>query len=260
MGSMGADSIDTGITSPVEETATVHFTAILSDMDGTIFDSTAAVERHWTRIANELQIPPSAILSTSHGRRSIDILRIHAPHLATPEHVRHVESLIPKLYASDATILPGSATLIDTLTATHAPWAIVTSGTSVLVGSWMEAMKLPLPEHLVTADDVTNGKPDPECYRLGLSKVFGVPATDEGLATVETENVVVFEDAPAGIRAGKAAGCTVIALLTTHSHQQAVEAGADWIVKDLSCVKAVKSDSKGVDLEITGERVVLKKA
>ncbi|KAK6359824.1 hypothetical protein TWF696_000960 [Orbilia brochopaga] len=253
---MVADSMDTGVTSPSAETATVHFTAILSDMDGTIFDSTAAVVRHWTRIANELEIPPSAILSTSHGRRTIDILRIHAPHLANTTYVQHVESLIPKLYAADATILPGSATLIDTLTATQAPWAIVTSGTSVLVGSWMAAMNLPLPKHLVTADDVTNGKPDPECYRLGLAKVFGVAATDEGLAALETERVVVFEDAPAGIRAGKAAGCTVIALLTTHSREQAVEAGADWIVKDLSCVKAVKSDGKGVHLEITGERVV----
>ncbi|KAJ6260624.1 2-deoxyglucose-6-phosphate phosphatase [Drechslerella dactyloides] len=223
-------------------------------MDGTIFDSTAAVVHHWTRIANELQITPESILSTSHGRRTIDILRLHAPHLANETYVRHVESLIPKLYAADATVLPGSAALINTLTASHAPWAIVTSGTSVLVGSWMAAMDLPLPSHLVTADDVTNGKPDPECYRLGLAKVFGVPATDEGLATLQAGKVVVLEDAPAGIRAGKAAGCTVIALLTTHSREQAVEAGADWIVKDLSCVRAVKSGEDGVHLEITGER------
>ncbi|KAF3903602.1 hypothetical protein AA313_de0203957 [Arthrobotrys entomopaga] len=240
-----------------EITSTERFTAVLSDMDGTIFDSTAAVERHWTRIANELSIPPSAILSTSHGRRSLDILRIHAPHLATPSHVNHIEGLIPKLYASDAKILPGSAELISNLTTWSIPWAIVTSGTNVLVNSWMNVMKLPLPSHgLVTADTVTNGKPDPECYNLGLSRVFGVEVGSEAFEGIERGKVVVLEDAPAGIRAGKAAGCTVIALTTTHSREEAVAAGADWIVKDLSFVRAVSGDSKaGVELEITGERI-----
>ncbi|EWC46489.1 hypothetical protein DRE_04212 [Drechslerella stenobrocha 248] len=226
----------------------------------TIFDSTAAVVQHWSRIANELSIPPSAILSTSHGRRTIDVLRIHAPHLATKEYVHHVESLIPTLYAADATILPGSAPLIASLTAAHAPWAIVTSGTRILVSSWMAAMALPLPDHLVTADDVVDGKPHPECYRRGLAKVFGLPYDGDGrdtaaLDALDASRVVVFEDAPAGIRAGKAAGCTVVALVTTHSRQEAVDAGADWIVKDLSCVKAVNADRSGVELEITGERV-----
>ncbi|KAK6542933.1 hypothetical protein TWF694_006871 [Orbilia ellipsospora] len=239
-----------------ETTSTEYFTAILSDMDGTIFDSTAAVERHWTRVANELSIPPSDILSTSHGRRSIDILRIHAPHLATASHVNHIESLIPKLYASDAKILPGSAELIANLTSWSVPWAIVTSGTNVLVNSWMTVMSLPLPSHgLVTADNVTNGKPDPECYNLGLSKVFGVEVGSKEFEAIEKKKVLVLEDAPAGIRAGKAAGCAVIALTTTHSREEAVEAGADWIVKDLSCVKAVKGAKGGVELEITGERI-----
>ncbi|KAK6528115.1 hypothetical protein TWF281_009367 [Arthrobotrys megalospora] len=239
-----------------ETIATEHFTAILSDMDGTIFDSTAAVVLHWTRIANELNIPPSSILSTSHGRRSIDILKIHAPHLATEEYVRHVEGLIPKLYASDAKILPGSEALIAKLTEYGTPWAIVTSGTNVLVGSWMKVMGLPLPESSVTADNVKNGKPDPECYNLGLSKVFGAPLGSEEFEKIDKRKVVVLEDAPAGIRAGKAAGCTVIALLTTHSHAEAVEAGADWIVRDLSAVRAVKGDKGGIDLEITGERIL----
>ncbi|KAK6505013.1 hypothetical protein TWF481_006945 [Arthrobotrys musiformis] len=239
-----------------ETIATEHFTAILSDMDGTIFDSTEAVVHHWTRIANELSIPPQSILSTSHGRRTIDILSLHAPHLATIDYVHHVEGLIPKLYASDAKILPGSESLIAKLTSFGTPWAVVTSGTHVLVGSWMKVMNLPLPEASVTADDVKNGKPDPECYNLGLSRVFGVPLGSEEFERIEKKKVVVLEDAPAGIRAGKAAGCTVIALLTTHTHEEAVEAGADWIVKDLSAVRAVKGDANGIDLEITGERVL----
>ncbi|EPS37952.1 hypothetical protein H072_8418 [Dactylellina haptotyla CBS 200.50] len=242
---------------PDTTTSTEHFTAILSDMDGTIFDSTAAVVLHWTRIANELNIPPSDILSTSHGRRSIDILKTHAPHLATEDYVRHVEGLIPKLYASDAKILPGSAELIANLTEWNVPWAIVTSGTNILVNSWMSVMKLPLPEKgLVTADNVKNGKPDPECYNLGLSKVFGADVGSEAFEAIEKDKVLVLEDAPAGIRAGKAAGCKVIGLVTTHTKEEVIVAGADWIVTDLSCVKAVRGDMGGVELEITGERIV----
>ncbi|KAF3939366.1 hypothetical protein ABW19_dt0206800 [Dactylella cylindrospora] len=236
-------------------TSRIHFTTILSDMDGTIFDSTAAVVSHWTSIANELGMDPQAILATSHGRRSIDILKIIAPERATMDYVRHVEGLIPKLYASDAKILPGSADLIAKLTEFGTPWAIVTSGTTVLVGSWMNVMGLPLPKSLVTADDVQNGKPDPECYKLGLSRVFGIPVNDGKFAGIEAEKVVVLEDAPAGIRAGKAAGCTVVGLVTTHSREEVREAGADWIVEDLSFVKAVKGDAEGVELEITGEKV-----
>lgn len=199
---------------------------------------------------------PQAILATSHGRRSIDILRDIAPDRANPEYVRHVEGLIPKLYAADAKILPGSSDLIDALTSFGTPWAIVTSGTTVLVSSWMEVMKLALPTQLVTADDVKNGKPDPECYKLGLGRVFGVEVDGEEFGKIETEKVVVFEDAPAGVRAGKAAGCTVIGLLTTHSRESVVAAGADWIVEDLSKVRAVRGDKDGVELEITGERII----
>jgi glycerol 3-phosphatase-1 len=88
-------------------------------------------------------------------------------------------------------------------------------------------MKLAHPKNLVTAEDVPNGKPDPACYKMGEKKL---------LLPHKEASIVVFEDAPAGVASGKAAGFTVVALYTTHSLEQLVEAGADYIVKDMQSV------------------------
>lgn len=92
------------------------------------------------------------------------------------------------------------------------------------------------------AEDVEKGKPDPDCYLLGRSRL-GLPASAA---------VLVIEDAPAGIRAGKAAGCKVLGLATTHDLKSVTEAGADWIVKDLTSVRFEGWDEKTgvVKLEI----------
>lgn len=84
-------------------------------------------------------------------------------------------------------------------------------------------MNLTHPKMLVVAEDVELGKPDPRCYLLGRKR----------LGLEHSSSLVVLEDAPSGIRAGKAAGFKVIALTTTHSLEQLQEAGADWIVEDL---------------------------
>jgi glycerol 3-phosphatase-1 len=88
-------------------------------------------------------------------------------------------------------------------------------------------MKLAHPQNLVTAEDVKNGKPDPACYQMGEKKL--------GLQQANP-SIIVFEDAPAGVRSGKAAGFTVVALFTTHRIDQLVEAGADYVVKDMRSV------------------------
>ena len=105
-------------------------------------------------------------------------------------------------------------------------------------------MGLPCPKKLVSAEDVKIGKPDPTCYRLGTER--------QGLGPEAA--MLVLEDAPAGIRAGKAAGYKVIGLTTTHSIEQVKEAGADWIVKDLSSVRYSGRDEKtgAVKVEISG--------
>ncbi len=99
--------------------------------------------------------------------------------------------------------------------------AIATSCTDALARARIGASGLARPAIVITADRVANGKPDPEPF-LTAARELGV----------EPERCVVFEDAPAGVEAGKAAGMFVIALRTTHPEDTL--AGADAIIEDLS--------------------------
>ncbi len=116
----------------------------------------------------------------------------------------------------------------------------MTSGTGPLVAGWLGAMGLARPRVLVAAEDVGRGKPDPECYALGRARL----AVPDGAAAL------VLEDAPAGIRAGRAAGCKVVALATTHSIARLREAGADWIVRDMRSVRLVGWDGERGEVRI----------
>ena len=180
------------------------------------------------------------ILATSHGRRSIDVLKLYDEKKANWEYISHMEGLIPREFGQDAIEIPGARKLLASLDEVNAPWAVVTSGTRALIDGWTGVMKLAHPKHMVVAEDVTNGKPDPSCYLLGRSR----------LGLENTSNILVVEDAPSGIRAGKAAGFSVVGLVTTHSLEQVKDAGADWIVRDLRDVAVKKSEAGIVEIEI----------
>ncbi|MCJ1313978.1 hypothetical protein MMC25_007658 [Agyrium rufum] len=224
------------------------FDGILFDLDGTIIDSTDAIVKHWHKIGKELGVDPEVILATSHGRRSVDTLAEYDPSKANWEYVRYIEGQIPKEYGADAVEIPGARPLLSALEAAAAPWGIVTSGTRPLMTGWLEVMKLASPAVHVVAEDVEKGKPDPACYRLGMEKL-GLDGS--------SSKVLVVEDAPAGIRAGKAAGCMVVGLNTTHKIEQLRAAGADWIVKDLRSVTLIQGGQgakgdKAVHVQISG--------
>jgi len=136
--------------------------------------------------------------------------------------------------------VPGARGLLDQLEAVHAPWIIVTSGTRALVTGWLDVLKMPWPPTMVVSEDVAEGKPNPQCYLLGQERL-GLPRDAE---------MIVFEDAPAGVRAGKAAGFKVLGLATTHSVEQVREAGADWIVKDMRSVTMEGFEGGKVKLRI----------
>jgi glycerol 3-phosphatase-1 len=101
-----------------------------------------------------------------------------------------MEGLIPTTYGEDAVEIPGARELLDEVKSANVPWAIVTSGTTPLVSGWLDVLKLPIPENLVVAEDVENGKPDPSCYLMGLEKL--------GFAAKDAGEVLVLEDSPAG--------------------------------------------------------------
>ncbi|KAJ4170430.1 DL-glycerol-3-phosphatase [Fusarium falciforme] len=222
----------------------ITFDGFLFDMDGTIIDSTEAVVKHWETIGNEIGVAPEVILETSHGRRSIDILKILAPEKANWDYVREMEGRLPKYHGHEAVEIPGARSMLEALIADSSPWAIVTSGTVPLVTGWLRARDLPTPpsDRLVTAESVEVGKPDPACYRLGRERLD---------LQREDAEVLVLEDSPAGIRAGKAAGCKVLGLVTSHTVEQVVAAEPDWVVQDLSSVKVLRTEGGRVTIEVS---------
>jgi glycerol-1-phosphatase len=145
--------------------------------------------------------------------------------------VGQMEAVIPKLYGKEATEIPGARKLLDSVVNARVPWAIVTSGSAPLATGWLDVMGYPRPKEMVTAESVEHGKPDPACYKLGFERLK---------IASDISEVVAFEDSPAGIQSAKAAGCRTIGLVTSHSLEQIVAAGADWVVSDLQSVEFVR--------------------
>ena len=191
---------------------------LLFDLDGVLVDSTPAVARVWAGWAREHGFDADQVVKEAHGRPSISTIRELLPHADHTAEDREVERR--EIADVDGVIpLPGAMELLQALPLRR--WAIVTSCTRPLARVRIAAAGLPKPRHLVTSTDVKHGKPDPEPYLKG-AEFIGVPASD----------CIVIEDAPAGIRAGKAAGARVIALRTTATDAELHEAGSDWIVDD----------------------------
>ncbi|RVX70892.1 hypothetical protein B0A52_06049 [Exophiala mesophila] len=214
---------------------------LLFDFDGTIIDSTEAVVKYWHKQAALMGVDPDVILATSHGRRSIDTFQIYDPSKANWEYISHQEGLIPKDFGRDAVEIPGARKLLASLEEARLPWAVCTSATAALLGGWIEVLKLAHPQTVVVAEDVEKGKPHPDPYLLGCKRL-GLP---------ESSHMIVFEDAPSGVRAGKAAGYKVVGLVTTHSVEQIEAAGADWIVRDLTSVALSKFEDGVIQIELT---------
>jgi sugar-phosphatase len=202
--------------------AAIEVRGVLFDLDGVLVDSTPAVARVWAGWAREHGFDPHEVVKKAHGRPSITTIRELLPdadHQAENREVERreitdVEGVIP---------LPGAVELLRALPLER--WAIVTSCTRQLAGVRIAVAGLPQPRHLVTATDVRRGKPDPEPYAKG-AQLLGVLAAD----------CLVIEDAPAGIRAGKAAGARVLALRTTASDPELLQAGADWIADNCAAL------------------------
>lgn len=191
---------------------------VLFDLDGVLVDSTPAVARVWAGWAHEHGFDPGEVVKKAHGRPSITTIRELLPNADHPAENREVERR--EIADIEGVVpLPGAMELLQALPLDR--WAIVTSCTRALAAVRIGAAGLPKPKHLVTSTDVQHGKPDPEPYLKG-AQILGVPAAD----------CLVVEDAPAGIRAGKAAGARVLALRTTTSDAELQQAGADWIVDD----------------------------
>jgi sugar-phosphatase len=181
------------------------FAALLFDMDGTVLNSIAAAERVWTIWARRQGLDVKGFLPTIHGKRAVET--VAALGLPGIDPVVEADALL-KAEAADLegiVPIPGAVAFLDALPRER--WAIVTSAPRELALLRIEAAGIPVPAIMVSAEDVTHGKPAPDCFLLAARRL-GVDARD----------CLVFEDAPAGIAAGEASGASVMVISATHAH------------------------------------------
>ena len=211
-------------------------TALLFDLDGVLIDSSAVVKRHWQKWADHHHISFEHVMAVAHGRTSIEIIRLVAPHLNAEDEGRRREAE-EGIDTNGLKVFQAARKIL--LSIPDDCWAVVTSGNRRTALTRLRYGAFPIPTVLVTADDVQQGKPAPEAYLLAAQRLGILPSQG-----------VVVEDSPAGIEAARAAGMRVVAVATTHEPQTLSQANVT--VRDIG--KIAVSD-KGDHLRIVLESV-----
>ena len=219
---------------------------LLLDMDGVIVDSTPAVARVWTRWALKHHLDPDHAVHLAHGRPSLASIQELLPHADPAVHLAENDWMERAEIEDVAGViaLPGAKELLSTFPS--AQFAIVTSATRALAevrlraaGLWQHV------RHLVTATDIRHGKPDPEPYAKGAAAL-----------NIPSQSCIVIEDAPSGVRSGKAAGSRVLALRTTTADATLLAAGADWIANDCASLRVSATSHPGqLALDLSAEEL-----
>lgn len=235
----------------------------LFDLDGTLVSTTVAAEKTWTDLCNLHGVDPQELFKYSHGSRTVEMLAKFFPKLDNTDNkaVVELETTMATKYCDSVSLIPGSKDLLLSLDGEvpksdkskpfgKRKWAIVTSGSTAIAFTWFKTILKDVgkPDVFITAFDVKNGKPDPEGYakaRDDLAKIWKY----NDLLNCKT---VVFEDAPVGIKAGKAIGAITIGITSTFSKEVLFEAGADYVVEDLTHVSVIKNSAHGnITLQVT---------
>ncbi|MFD0772976.1 HAD-IA family hydrolase [Streptomonospora algeriensis] len=209
--------------------------ALLFDMDGTLVDSGPAIQECWDQWVDEYGIDRARFEQViGHGIPARQI----AAQLLPPETVTEATDRLEQLEidrAPNLRVLPGTRELLASLP--DDAWAIVTSCTRPLAEARVKAVGID-PPLLITADDVTVGKPDPAPYLAAARHLGADPA-----------HCVVFEDAPAGLASARAAGTRTVAVTTTSTAEE-LRADADTVVADLSRVECAPAAQPPLDVHI----------
>lgn len=191
---------------------TFRCSAILFDLDGVLVDSTGSVDRQWRIWARERGIDEEKVVAIAHGVRAVEVVRSVAPQLDAEAEVRALE----KMEAGDGegiAVMPGAVQLVRSIP--EGRWCVVTSGSRSLATGRLQLAGVPIPKVMITADDVSNGKPHPEPYLKGAERLGVSPA-----------ECLVIEDAPAGIESARAAGTTVVGIASTYGVDALEQANA----------------------------------
>lgn len=198
-----------------------RFAAMLFDMDGTLINSIAAAENVWATWAKSHGIDVETFLPTIHGRRALDtIVSLNLPDLdAATEAAYITQAEIAEVQGVKE--IPGAAAFLNQIPPSK--WAVVTSAPLQLALTRLKAAGLPIPKVVISAEDVEQGKPQPDGYLLA-AKRLGVQITD----------CLIFEDAEIGIAAAKASGGTLVVVTATHTTHSPAGAAQQLAVKDYS--------------------------
>ncbi len=173
-------------------------------MDGTLLNSMAVVERVWGAWAERNGLDPVEFTKTVHGVRAVDTIRnLELPDI-DPEKEAYDLALAEIADVEGIVEIPGAVDFLNSLPPER--WAIVTSAPLDLAVRRLTAAGIPTPRLMITGEDVSVGKPDPQGYRMAAERLG-----------VRAEDCLVFEDAPAGILAGLAAGADVVVVTGAHA-------------------------------------------
>lgn len=208
--------------------------AILFDLDGVLVDSTRQVDREWREWAARKGVDGDKVMAIAHGVRTIEVIRRVAPHLDAESEASAIENHEAQ-DQTGVTVMPGALDLVGSIPAGR--WGVVTSGSRLLAQNRLRYCGLPVPEVLVTSDDVTNGKPDPEPYLKGAKRLGFRPS-----------DCLALEDAPAGIQSARAGGMRVIGMASTYAAEKLAEATA--VIQKLGAIRVTSNGTGSLLIEL----------
>lgn len=209
--------------------------ALLLDMDGTLVNSDAVVERVWSRWATRHGLDPAEALKVIHGRQGYASMAVLLPGRPMEQNLAENRELLAEETADVEGVVPVPGAPAFMAALARLPHALVTSADAALAGARMGAAGLPVPDVRVTAECVGASKPDPEGFLKGAAEL--------GFAS---EECVVFEDSEAGIAAGRAAGMRVVGV-----GARAAAFGPDVHVADLTGVRVEAGADGTIRLHVT---------
>ncbi|MEV6164230.1 HAD-IA family hydrolase [Streptomyces sp. NPDC052052] len=209
--------------------------ALLLDMDGTLVNSDAVVERCWRRWALRQGLDPEAALKVVHGRQGYATMAALLPDRPMEQNYADNRVMLAEETADTDGIVPvgGAAAFLDAIA--ELPHALVTSADETLAQARMTVSGLRMPAIRVTAESVSASKPDPEGFLKGAAELGFAPA-----------DCVVFEDSEAGIAAGRAAGMRVVGV-----GPRAAAFSPDAHVEDLTRIRVEATADGRVELHIS---------
>jgi sugar-phosphatase len=225
-----------------DQCSAITIRGLIFDMDGTLVETELANDQVWRRWAEKHNLDLPRLLRAARGRRTIDTVREFCPPGFSPEEETALIELQELEETNGVCAVSGALDFLNSIPVSR--WAVVTSNTKRLAEIRLRAVDIVLPKVLISCEDVSCGKPDPEGY-LKAAEALGCKPSD----------VVVFEDSEAGVQAGKASGATII--VVGQSPHLAKRYGGHQIVDFIGMKLSIADDGEfQLDIPPHSERIL----